>query len=280
MAAELTVGEKTVPLKIHGIDAPAPVTEGEPPVENGEEVLTIEEFQQKYPNIKLKVPIGGEEVIRTPKEFVDYTQRYQGLERTSERKAQETARLLAEVRQEVQELKTKAAPLVEPDDPNNPEHFVKGIVKAEVNPEITALKQEIRSLKDSLPDRELNKARNYIKQNDLDVSDFDNHKEPILDYFAKKIGREIEPKEVDQIPAAAWMQGYSHVKMSTKAKVEPKAKIEPEAKIVVKREGPSGGGGGYPRTEVTTNKELEEAQRTGDFSNLIMKRIKPRPEGE
>lgn len=261
-----------------------PASEEKPQDKNGEEVLSLEEFQQKYPNVKIKRMVAGEEVVRSPKEWVDVAQRFDGLERTSERKAQETARLLSEVRQEVSKARLITAPPAEPEDPNDPTVFVKNIVRQELDPRLATLDQKVNLLSQVVaPDAEefqVKRAKALLKVNGISHDDFDALKEPVIQFFEKRIGRAIESSEVPQISAEQWMMGYLVVSKNSKPK-EPEPPKKPEQpKIVVKREGPSGGGGGYPPAEATFNKDLEEAQRTNDFSKIIMQRIKPRTQGE
>ena len=256
------------------------------------EPLSMEELIKQHPNLKVRMNIAGQEVVKSVEELSQYHQRYAGQESTRDRQTQEISRLLQETKRDMAELKVIKAkpaevPVVAP-EAGTPEAFVGDII----DPRIKALNDKIDTVVDSmtalndglkpqLGEGRKAKAKALLKQNqvrDYSDQDFDANHDNMVSFFERRVGRSLSTDEIATIEPSNWVFAFQEVRNNKPVKAEdPPPIVDPlKAKEEAKRRllsiTPRVGTGAQP---VTEGSDLKKAIDTGDFLPIIQKRVKP-----
>ena len=290
-------------LTFKGFDKPEEKSaEEKPPAGTGEgeekeEVLTLEEMKQRFPKLKIKFSVAGEEKILAPVELGEHYQLTSGREKTIEQRNTESVRLQEEIRRlhaDALEIRGTAKAKVEekPPDLDDPGVFVDnrviGVVKTEVTPQIEALSRKVDALLDAveptLEDSRIKKAKAILVNKGIDISGFDDYRKSRIEEAERQAGKKYTAAEITAISGERWAIEYSLAVAA--GRVKPKVKIvEPELeKISVRRKatvttvGGAGesGGSGYRPGNGSVDQSFQEAQRTGKWaSHLGKKGVRP-----
>ena len=264
-----------------------------------EDILTLEEMKQRFPKLKVKMSVAGEEKILAPEELGQHYQLTHGRERTIEQRNAESARLQDELRQlraeilgmrgTVEQSKVETPPA----DQDDPGVFVDtratSLIDTKVTPQIAALNRKVDALLEAveptIEDSQIKRAKMILSKQGIDISGFDKYRQTRLKTIAAEVGRDLTPKEIANVSGERWVIDYSLAVAS--GRVKPKeAETEEEApekpptrrtvKVTTVGAGGGSGGGGYKPPTGSTDQSLEDAKRTGNFApHLLRKGIRP-----
>lgn len=275
---------------------PAGTGEGE----ENEEILTLEEMKERFPKLRVKIAVAGEEKILAPEELGQHYQLTHGRERTIEQRNQESARLQEETRRlhaEALEMRgdgKKKADDESPTDPDDPvvliDGRVIGVIDAKVTPQMEALSRKVDALieavEPTIEDAQAKKAKSILTQRGIDDAGFDDYRQTALDEIGQRLGRELTAAEVAKIPGkwfadqftTAVAAGHIKPKVAKKAAEElPEGGKRTVKVTTVGAGGGSGGGGFRPPTgsEDQSFKRFVSGTREDRASHLIKKGIRP-----
>lgn len=237
---------KDFPLPIEGMshlkdEKPSEEKKPEAETKPQEEVLTLEELKARFPNLKVKYTVAGEEVVEELASPITYKQRFSGLERTAEKKSQELTRLLDEQKRQIADIQAKLAEkpkeTAEPEDPDDPGVFVDGRVKSALEPVQESLRQLQASIavladgiKPQLGARNLEKAKELLKKNGVPHDDLDSMTDKMVEFFQEKAGRDLNSDEIAQISPSNW--SFAYLALKTKGvNGEKKPEKQPEKTV-------------------------------------------------
>lgn len=267
-----------------------------------EEVLDLDEFNRQFGNKKVKVKIAGEERILTPDEAFRFHQRYSGLERTTERKAQEASRVLDEIRQtasriqaDVSRQPAPGAQPAAPADPDDPTAFVRKhnqeFFDSTVKPHLERLERLITGmgtvLQPVIAEGQKKAAVRVLVKNGVNVKadEFETYHDKMVSHIESVTGRTLTDEDVSAIPAGTWAQAYLVVTHGQGAKANgaepaPPARPAPQPRAVVTPAGGGASAGGGREPGETMSKLMKDARASGDWTKVLAARgVKPRPPG-
>lgn len=261
------------------------------------EVLTLEEAEKKYPHLKIKISVAGEEKVLGTGELAKHYQLYSGRERTIEQRNQESARLQEELRQLRADLTTirdeSANRKIEKDeDPDDPVVFVtkasEKVIESRVEPKIAALDKKLDAvlslIEPAIEDGRSKKAKEMLMARGIDVSSFDEFRQKRLKQEEEDLGRPLTAKEITRISADRWAIEYALALAAGKVTLKKEKPVEGEEEADNKRsthletQGTlrSSGGGGYRPNRISKDRSFAEANKSGKWAeHLRRKGVRP-----
>src|SRR3990167_2331833 len=258
-----------------------------------EEVMSLEQLAEKFPNLKVKLNVSGVETVENVADAVRNRQKYAGLEKNIDREKQEMRRLVGELERKIagiEERETRPEPAKEP-NLDDPTEFVKYNALEALKPELDQIKQALQSViqtvEPNIGEANVKRARAIIKANGGNPAEFDAFKDSMMQLVGEEAGHPVTEADFKGVTPQIWAWRFAAHKMSEAAKPASESPnsgkvVTPEGepkKIVLMRPGQGGGnsgGGGYGnRQESTRNALLKKAQETGDFASALAHFIKP-----
>ena len=294
-------------LNFKGFGKPKEITEEKASAETGEggsqdDVLTLEEMRKRFPKLKVKMSVAGEEKILSADELGQHYQLTHGRERTIEQRNTESARLQEETRRlhaealEMRGTAGKAKFDEPPADPDDPGVFVdtrvNGVIESKVTPQMEALNRKVDALLEAIEptieDSQAKKAKTILASKGISaevIASFDDYRQARLDGFAEKAGRTLTPREIAGVSGERWAIDFSMAVAS--GQVKPKAEEKSSEKLPVQRTvtvktvgagGGSGGGGYRPDANSSEDSSLRKfatGTREERAAHLIKKGVRP-----